>query len=121
MATSDSCVSIHPYFRIPADQLTAAHSFCERFIAKTQTEPDCLYYGFSFADDMMHCREGYGGAEGLLAHLKNVGPLIEELLTKGVTIERLEVHGTADEIEKLREPMAGLSPQFFVLECGFRR
>jgi predicted nucleotide-binding protein len=27
----------------------------------------------------------------------------------------------ADELDKLREPLAGLKPQFFTLEYGFRR
>lgn len=120
MATSDTVVSIHPYFRLPADKLADVHALCERFVERTKTEPACLYYGFSFVDDMMHCREAYENAEGLLTHLQSVGPLIEEFLSIGVTIERLEVHGHAAEIEKLREPMADLSPQFFVLEHGFR-
>lgn len=87
---------------------------------RTRSEPACLHYGFSFVEDMMHCREAYKNAEGLLPHLQSVGPLIEELLSIGVTIERLEVHGPAAEIEKLKAPMADLSPQFFVLEYGFR-
>jgi hypothetical protein len=36
-------------------------------------------------------------------------------------IVRLEVHAPASEIEKLRAPMASLSPQFFALEPGIRR
>ncbi|GAB5561688.1 MAG: hypothetical protein SynsKO_33350 [Synoicihabitans sp.] len=120
MATSDTCVSIHPYFRLPGDKLADAHAFCERFVERTKSEAGCLYYGFSFSENMMHCREAYADADGLLNHLQNVGPLIEEMLSTGVTIERLEVHGPAEEIEKLRGPMADLSPQFFVLEFGFR-
>ena len=120
MSTTDTCVSIHPYFSVPEGKLDQTRAFCDRLVAQTQAEPGCLYYGFSFADNMMHCREGYANAEGLLAHLQSVGPLIEELLGTGVTIERLEVHGTATELEKLRGPMADLSPQFFVLERGFR-
>lgn len=121
MATPDTCVSIHPYFRIPADQLDGALAFCDRFIERTQTEAGCLYYGFSFDGDQMHCREGYTDADALLAHLQSVGPLIEELLGNGTTIERLEVHGPAAELEKLRGPMADLSPQFFTLKNGFRK
>ena len=41
---------------------------------------------------------------------------------KFLKLTRLEVHGPAAEIEKLRAPMAGLNPQFFVLaEGSFRR
>jgi len=34
---------------------------------------------------------------------------------------RLEIHGPEQELEKLREPLAELKPQFFVLKYGFRR
>jgi len=55
-----------------------------------------------------------------LAHLENVGSLLEEAL-KISELTRLEVHGPEEELAKLREPLAGLKPQFFTLEYGFRR
>jgi len=33
----------------------------------------------------------------------------------------LEIHGSKEELAKLREPLAELNPQFFILEYGFRR
>ncbi len=56
----------------------------------------------------------------MLAHLDNVGALLQEAL-KIADITRLEVHAPASEVEKLREPLKGLSPQFFTVEMGFRR
>jgi len=120
MATQDSCVTIHPYFKIHDGQLEAFKALCERFVEKTSQEPKCHYYGFSFDGDQAHCREGYEDAEGLLFHLESVGPLLEEAL-KIADIARLEVQGPEAELAKLREPLAGLSPQFFTLEYGFRR
>jgi hypothetical protein len=67
-----------------------------------------------------HCREGYADAEGALAHLENVGQLLDEAL-KMVELIRLEIHGPKEELAKLREPLAKLNPQFFTLEYGFRR
>jgi hypothetical protein len=52
--------------------------------------------------------------------MQDVGPLIDEAL-KIAEIARLEVHGPEEEVAKLREPLAHLKPQFFVLEYGFRR
>jgi len=100
--------------------MEAFRNLCERFVAKTSEETKCLYYGFSFDGDHVHCREGYEDAESLLIHLKSVGSLIDEAL-KIAEITRLEVHGPEEELAKLREPLAGLNPQFFVLEYGFRR
>ncbi len=120
MATQDTCCTIVPYFRVGPGKLEAFRALCEQFVEQTQSEPKCLYYGFSFCDDEVHCREGYVNAEGLLAHLGNVGPLLQEAL-KIAEITRLEVHGPEAELAKLRQPLAELNPQFFTLEYGFRR
>ena len=120
MATSDRCCTIVPYFKVSSGKLPAFRALCEQFVAKTQGEERCLYYGFSFDGDQVHCREGYRDADGLLAHLENVGTLLQEAL-KIAEIARLEVHGPPDELAKLRAPLAGLKPQFFTLEYGFRR
>lgn len=117
--TNDKSCSIHPYFQVNAGQHAAFKALSERFVERTKPEPGCLYYGFSFDGDLAHCREGYQDAEALLAHLKNVGDLIEESLTIA-TITRLEVHGPEAELAKLRGPLADLNPQYFVLEYGIR-
>jgi len=120
MATQDTCCTIVPYFKVHSGQLESFKQLCERCVAQTQKEPKCLYYGFSFYEDMVHCREGYEDAEGALAHLKNVESLLEEA-SKISDISRLEIHGPESELAKMREPLADLNPVFFVLEYGFRR
>ncbi|MEY2565074.1 MAG: hypothetical protein QOH88_3267 [Verrucomicrobiota bacterium] len=120
MPTQDKCCSIVPYFKISEGKLGAFKELCERFVTATKEEPKCLYYGFCFDGDMAHCREGYSDAEGLLAHLQNVGALLEEALTMA-ELDRLEIHGPEEELAKLREPLAHFKPQFFALEYGFRR
>jgi len=120
MATDDKCCSIVPYFRIHPGKRTEFEALCERFVETTNSEPDCLYYGFCFNEDVAHCREGYRDAAALLNHLDNVGALLQEA-AKISDIERLEIHGPKAELDRLREPLAKLKPQFFELECGFRR
>jgi quinol monooxygenase YgiN len=120
MATQDKCCTIVPYFKVGSGKLAEFKELCEKMVAKTQEEPKCLYYGFSFHGDVAHCREGYDDAEGALAHLENVGSLLEEAL-KISELTRLEIHGPESELAKMREPTASLNPQFFSLEYGFRR
>ena len=120
MATQDTCCSIVPYFKVHEGQLAAFKTICEEFVRLTDNESKCLYYGFCFDGDEAHCREGYADAEGLLAHLENVGAVLAEALTIS-DLTRLEIHGPESELAKLREPLAELNPQFFVLEYGFRR
>ena len=120
MAPQDKCCSIVPYFKIKDGKSEHFKQLGEQMVDKSKEEPKCLYYGFTFDGDEAHCREGYADADGLLAHLGNVGELLGEAL-KVADIIRLEVHGPEQELAKLREPLAGLNPRFFVLECGFRR
>ena len=120
MSVPDKCCTLGPYFKVSSGKLKAFKALCEQFVAKTNEEIKCIHYGFSFDGDQAHCREGYKDAEGLLAHLDNVGPLLEEAL-KIAKFTRLEVHGPEEELAKLREPLAKLKPQFFTLEYGFRR
>ena len=120
MATQDSCCTVVPYFKAHAGKLDAFKSLCERFVEKSSSEPKCLYYGFSFDGDQIHCREGYTDAEGVLTHLDNVGTLLAEALTIA-DLTRLEIHGPEAELARLRGPLAEFKPQFFVLEYGFRR
>ena len=120
MATQDTCCTIVPYFKVREGQLEAFKSLCEQFVEKTRSEPQCLYYGFSFDGDQVYCREGYEDAQALLVHLENVGALLDEAL-KIAELTRLEIHGPEEELAHLREPLKDLGPQFFRLEYGFRR
>src|SRR4051812_19355233 len=107
MATQDKCVTIAPYFKVKSGQLEAFKKLCERFVETSKSEPACLYYGYAFNGDMAFCREGYTDAEGLLLHLKHVGPIIEEA-QKISELVRVEIHGPETELAKLRGPLVGL-------------
>lgn len=120
MTASDTCVTLVPYFRIHEGKTADFKALCERFVERTRNEDEVLFYGFSFDGDEAHCREGYASAAGVLAHLENVGALLQQALQIS-ELTRLEAHGPADQLDELRGPLADLNPQFFVLEYGFRR
>jgi quinol monooxygenase YgiN len=120
-AAEDTCCTLVPYFEVAEGKMTEFQAFWPKFIDLTRTEPGCLHYAFSSSGPAAHCREGYKDAAGVLAHLDNVGPTLGEAL-KISKLTRLEVHGPAAEIEKLRAPMAKLNPTFFILAPGgFRK
>ncbi len=119
MATQDKCCTLVPYFKIAPGEMENFKQLCQKLVAKTNDEPKCLYYGFSFNGELAYCREGYADASGVLAHLENIASLLDEIL-KISDLSRLEIHGVKEELEKLRQPLAHLKPQFFVLEYGFR-
>jgi len=120
MPTQDRAVTIHPYFQVQDGKIDEFKQLCQELVSKTATEPQCLYYGFSFHGNQVHCREGYESAEGLLAHLSNVDSLLQDTL-KIAEIIRLEVHGVDEELAKLLSPLSDFKPTYFTLKYGIRR
>jgi quinol monooxygenase YgiN len=108
-------VSLHPYFRVNPGKLDAFKASFPAFIEKTKHEPKNLFYGFTINGDEVFCREGYTDAEGILAHLENVGAMLAEAM-KMADLMRLELHGPAFELEKLKKPLAHLNPAWFMTE-----
>jgi quinol monooxygenase YgiN len=110
-------VSLHPYFKVHPGKLEAVKAGFPRFVEKTAIERKNLFYGFSVNGDEILCREGYTDADGVLAHLDNVGVLLAEML-KIADLTRVEVHGPAEELDRLRGPLAHLNPAWFALEAS---
>src|SRR5215472_1406349 len=120
MATQDTAVTIVPYLKVQPGKMQEFKGLCERFVEKSKTEAGCLYYGFCFNGDVAFCREGYKNGDAALAHLENVGTLLGEM-QKITDIVRLEIHGPEAELAKMRGALTDLKPEYFTLECGFRR
>ena len=118
--THNSVVSLHPYFTAYPGKIEQFKAAMPAFVEKTATEAKNLYYGFTVNGDEVFCREGYADAEGILTHLQNVGDLLAEAL-KISDLTRLEVHGPAEELAKLKGPLAHLNPAWFACECGLNR
>jgi quinol monooxygenase YgiN len=108
-------VTLHPYFKVPPDKLELLKGILPEFVAKTRNEAQNLFYEFTINGDEVFCREGYVNAEGLLAHLENVGAMLAEAM-KMADLIRVEVHGPAAELEKLKGPLAHLNPVWFTLQ-----
>lgn len=120
MALEDTVCTLVPYFAVRDGKLDDFKAIGAEMVERTASESAVRFYGFSFDGHTAHCREGYDDAQGILDHLENVDELLKRALEIS-SLERLEVHGPAAEIDKLREPLAGLNPSLFVMETGFRR
>lgn len=108
-------VSLHPYFKIHPGKMDVVEAMLPQFAEKTTTEKAMVFYEFSMNGDELFCREAYENAEGLLAHIENVGTLLAEVM-KIADLTRIEVHGPAPELERLKKPLAHLNPAWFALE-----
>jgi hypothetical protein len=115
MSVLSNFVSLHPYFKAHPGKLEVFKAGLPAFSQKTAIEEKNLFYDFTVNGDEIFCREGYAGAEAVLAHLENVGLLLAEAF-KIADLTRLEVHGPAAELDKLRGPLAHLKPEWFVKE-----
>ena len=120
MNQSSNFVSLHPYFKVHPGKLDAFKAGLPAFVEKTKTEEKNLFFDFTINGDEVLCREGYTDAEGLLAHLANVDAPLKEAL-KIADLTRLEVHGPAAELDKLKGPLAELKPTWFVRDRGIDR
>jgi hypothetical protein len=120
MTHPEKVVSIHPYFRVNPGKVKEAKDLLHQMVARTATESANLYYDFTINGDSVFCREAYVGAEGLIEHVENIGPLLADFL-KMADVLRVEVHGTQANLEKLKGPLAGLKPEWFAFECGVVR
>jgi quinol monooxygenase YgiN len=113
-------VSIHPYFKTHPGKLDEFKANLAEFCQRTATEPLCHCYDFTISGDVVHCREAYDGADGLLAHLDNVGEMLAQAL-KISDLIRVEIHGPAAELEKLKEPLGHLNADYFKFHSGIGR
>ena len=110
-------VSIHPYFKVKPGKMAEARLVLNQFVARTRTEPKALHYDFTICGDTIFCREMYLGSQGALAHLENIGAVLQAFL-QHVDLERLEIHGAAAELEPLKAAVGALNPHWFVFETG---
>lgn len=108
-------VTLHPYFKVHPGKLEMFKAALPDFAAKTANEKENPFYEFTINGDEVFCREGYLNAEALLAHLDNVGALLAQALTIADLI-RIEIHGPAAELAKLKGPLAHLHPAWFSLQ-----
>jgi hypothetical protein len=74
-------VRLHPYFKVHSGKLEMFTTALPGFIARTRSEQKNLFCEFTINGDGVFCREAYTDAEGLLAHLDNIGPALAQALT----------------------------------------
>ncbi|MDA7922462.1 hypothetical protein N9B73_11960, partial [Verrucomicrobiales bacterium] len=112
--TPETTVSIHPYFKPHEGKLEEFIAGMDAFVKRTSSEEGVLFYDFTVSGEIVFCREAYIGGEGALAHLGNVDDLLKAALEISDLL-RLEVHGAAAELDKMREPLKDLPVDWFVL------
>ena len=120
MAQSFNCVCLVPYFKAFPGKEAEVRKMFPKFVEKTSLENGVVYYDFFSNGDEFYCREAYRDAAAALAHLTNVGVLLDEMM-KLADLTRVEIHGSASEVAKVKESLEPLHPICFVHEHGLAR
>lgn len=116
----DQSISIHPYFKINKNKGNKFREICDLLVAKANVEKGCLNYGVSFNGDQAFFREAYTNAQAAINHLKNVENEIKELNNYAV-LQRIEIHGSADQLKLIKDIVSEMNPVLFTLEKGFKK
>lgn len=117
-ARQDTAVFLLPRFKVELNKLPEFKAGFEAFYAKIDPVAEkMLCYGFTVDDThgMVMCREAYVDAEGLLKHLENVAVPLKLALCVG-TLDSIEVHGPAHQLEKLKGALTPLGCKFYALQ-----
>merc|ERR1711971_1503275 len=117
MASSDSHVTIVPYFTVPEGKMDAFKAgfadFYKHTTEGTAASGECLYYGFAQEGNKIFCREGYKSADGVLAHLGEVKAELD--IAVGLVGEGgldLSVMGPRQSWRSSRDPWVLSEPNF---------
>merc|ERR1712146_111179 len=75
-----------------------AEPIMAEFVEATKKETGCIYYGWTRNDDKLFCREAYVDA--------------------AATLDQIELHGPAAEVEKCKEKMDGFGTKYFTIDLA---
>jgi len=119
-AAPQSLVTIQPTFTVK--DWAAAEALMKEFVPVTASETGAVYYGWTRQGDKLFCREAYVDAAGAIAHLDNVGALVGKMLDGPASLDKIELHGPAAELEKAKEKFSPLGATFWeVYEGSFQK
>lgn len=117
----DVVVTLVPKFKIKNGMRGPYEALLPKFteLVKANEADTCVHYGFvgPTDDGFVICREGYVSAEGVLAHLDNVGDVLNKALEYADIVD-LMVQGPAAELEKLKGPLKDFGPAYYPIVEG---
>lgn len=120
MSSSVSFITIDPLFEVQEGKIDEFIATFQPFASNiVSEEPKNLSYDFTVCGNMVHCREFYADAEGVLAHIARVNAALAQAATIS-TLVKISLHGPATELDKLKEPLKDfpLPISYFVLYEG---
>jgi quinol monooxygenase YgiN len=119
-SAKQTCPYLSVEFTITPGKNDAFKNLARQLIDRTSKEPGALGYQWYFNSDEDKCQlvELYRDSASILAHLNNVGPVLQKLLETS-KLTRFEVFGNVNaDVEKA---LASFGTKFFKYFDGFLR
>eukprot|EP00009_Paramoeba_aestuarina_P008601 CAMPEP_0201520698 /NCGR_PEP_ID=MMETSP0161_2-20130828/12190_1 /ASSEMBLY_ACC=CAM_ASM_000251 /TAXON_ID=180227 /ORGANISM="Neoparamoeba aestuarina, Strain SoJaBio B1-5/56/2" /LENGTH=239 /DNA_ID=CAMNT_0047919167 /DNA_START=46 /DNA_END=765 /DNA_ORIENTATION=+ len=113
----ENAVDIVPYFTVQEGKIDEFKANLPKFVAATEGEKGCYYYGFSSRENVVRCIEAYADADAVSEHIGHVGKLLDEAFK--ISKLDLEFHGTQEVIDKLKPSVEKMNPRLFVMFAGY--
>jgi len=102
-----------------------ARPLLDESVARMRKTPSCIFFGWTKSDgDRLHCRQAYTNADGVLAHIASVDPVIEKLISGPARIVSLRIHGPKTGNEAVVTAMSdyhGQKAEYFAIDSGFQK
>ena len=109
---SDSFCTMTPQYKIKDWQ--TAGPIVQAIINKSNQEQGCSYFSWERSGDTLKSREVFDDGNAMRAHLENVKPLLEQIMSGPATLEKIEMHGPDKELEAIKDIASSLNPEYFV-------
>ncbi len=82
------------------------------------SEPGCVYFGWTKVGDKVQTREAYKDGAAVRAHMENVRPILDRLLSGPAKLNQVELKGPAAELAKAKSATAELDARANKLESS---
>jgi quinol monooxygenase YgiN len=116
-ATANFC-TVEPTFTL--HDKAAAEPFMAEMVEATRAEKGCVYYGWTICGNKLFCREAYVDGPAVVEHFRNAVPLVGAMLESGAaSLDKIEIHGPASEVEKTKVAADPLGAAYFTTEGTF--
>ena len=110
-------VSLHPDLKVHPGNLDTVRTLLLRFVEKTVNERGIFSTGSVSTAMKCSAAKVTKAPKALLRISTMLGALLSEML-KVADLTRVELHGPAYDLEKLKRPLAHMNPAWFALEAA---
>jgi hypothetical protein len=101
---------INPYFRVTS--WPKARPLMAEFEELCIREPSFSHFGWTRSGDELLWRTAFADVDTMLTSFRSLSPLIDKMLEGAATMDRVEVHGPAAALDRIRQKTSQLGASY---------